>query len=122
MSRAISIWYRSGAGATETSIDVCAPYFLFGTQQFSMQFWGLPRLREIGISRLAELGVSDPVWFVGWDGIAELRQEIALLQEHLSSVDFYPELKASWLSHLVYCYSLLEFSAPKESEPNLMIG
>jgi hypothetical protein len=122
MSRAISIGYRREAGGPETSIEVRPPYFLFGTQRSSMQFWSLPRLREVGITRLSDLGTTDPVWFVGWEGMADLEREIVLLQRHLESVDYDHELKAQWLSHLVYCYYLLVQTAPKASIPELTIG
>jgi hypothetical protein len=121
MSRDINIGYQYGDGS-ETAIEVRAPYFLLGCQDTSMRFWRLPRLREIGITQLTVLGVSDPVYFVGWDMLADLRREIDLLHEHLASIDFNPELKASWLAHLVYCYHLLVLTAPKESTPVLTIG
>ena len=121
MSREIYISYRYGYGP-ETDIEVRAPYWMLGTQSSSTQFWSLPRLREIGITLLAELGVSDPVSFVGWEMMADLRREIDLLHEHLPSIDFNPDLKASWLAHLVYCYHLLVLTAPKDSTPVLTIG
>jgi hypothetical protein len=122
MSREVNIGYRLSDDGPETAIEVRAPYFLLGTQATSKQFWGLPRLREIGITQLAELGVSDPVYFVGWDMLADLRREIGLLQDHLADIEFDSDLKASWLSHLVYCYSLLVLTAPPESTPVLTIG
>ena len=82
----------------------------------------LPRLQEVGITQLTELGVSDPVYFVGWDVLADLRREIGLLQEHLPEIDFDPDVKAWILAHLVYCYSLLVFTAPPDSTPVLTIG
>jgi hypothetical protein len=121
MSREINIGYRYGSGP-ETAIEVRAPYFLLGTQSTSMRFWSLPRVREVGIAQLAELGVRDPVYFVGWDMMADLRREIDLFHEHLASIDFDPDVKASWLAHLVYCYHLLLLIAPKESTPVLTIG
>lgn len=63
MSREINIGYRFGDGA-ETAIEVRAPYFLLGTQSTSMRFWSLPQMREVGITQLAELGVTDPVYCV----------------------------------------------------------
>src|SRR5262245_867212 len=121
MSREINIRYRCGDGP-ETAIEVRAPYFLFGCQGTSLRFWSIPRLREIGVTHLTELGVSDPVYFVGWDMLADLRREIDLLHEHLASIDFNADLKASWLAHLVYCYSLLMLTAPPGSTPVLTIG
>lgn len=122
MSREINIGYRFDDSGPETDIEVRAPYFLLGTQRTSMEFWSLPRLREIGISQLTELGVTDPVYFVGWDMMADLHREITLLQNHLTDIDFDPDIKASWLSHLVYCYYLLVLTAPKESTPVFTIG
>ena len=122
MSREVNIGYRFSDDGPETAIDVRAPYFLLGTQSTSMRFWSLPRLHEIRITHLTELGVGDPVYFVGWDMLADLRREIGLLQEHLPAIDFDADLMASWLAHLVYCYSLLVFTAPPESTPVLTIG
>jgi hypothetical protein len=121
MSRSIDISYQYGDGP-ETPIEIRAPYYLLGCQSTSMQFWSLPRLREIGITQLAELGVTDPIYFVGWDMLADLRREIDLLHEHLATIDFNSDLKASWLAHLMYCYYLLVFTAPKDSTPVLTIG
>jgi hypothetical protein len=121
MSREINIGYRYGDGP-EAAIEVRAPYFLLGTQSTSMRFWSLPRVREIGITQLAELGVTDPVYFVGWDMMADLGREIDLLQEHSVSIDFDPDIKATWLAHLVYCYTLLVLTAPKASTPVFTIG
>src|SRR5688572_7892848 len=122
MSREINIGYQFSESGPTTDLELRAPYFLFGTQRSSMEFWNLPRIREIGITHLAQLGVLDPIYFVGWDGMEDLRREIELLQNNLDTIDFQPELKASWLSHLVYCYSLLTLTAPKESIPILTIG
>lgn len=71
---------------------------------------------------LAELGVGDPIYFVGWDMLSDLRREIDLLEKHLRSIDFDPDLKSSWLAHLVYCYQLLALTAPSDSTPVVMIG
>ena len=122
MSRDINIGYRFAEDEPETDIEVRAPYFLLGTQRTSMAFWSLPRLRDVGITHLTKLGVSDPVYFVGWDMMADLRREIGLLQEHLTEIDFDPDIKAWFLAHLVYCYSLLVFTAPPDSTPLLTIG
>jgi hypothetical protein len=54
--------------------------------------------------------------------MADLGREITLLQQNLESIDFDPEIKAQWLSHLVYCYSLLVQTAPKKSIPEFTIG
>lgn len=122
MSRQIDIGYRYGDNGPETDIEIRAPYFLLGTQSTSMRFWSLPQLRKLGITQLAELGVSDPVYFVGWDMLADLRREIGLLQDHLADIEFDPDIKASWLAHLVYCYSLLVLTAPKDSTPVFTVG
>jgi hypothetical protein len=122
MSRDIYIGYQHDDSGPETRIEVRPPYFIFGTQSTSMRFWSIPRLREIGIIHLTELGVGDPINFVGWDMMADLDREITLLQRHLNSIEFHPELKAQWLSHLIYCYCLLVQTAPKTSIPVLSIG
>jgi hypothetical protein len=122
MSRSINIGYRLQADGPETAIEVRAPYYLLGTEDTSMRFWSIPRLREIGITQLTELGVCDPVYFIGWNMMAELGREITLLQRHLESIEFHPEIKAQSLSHLVYCYYLLVQTAPKQSVPEFTIG
>ncbi|QJW98589.1 hypothetical protein FTUN_6184 [Frigoriglobus tundricola] len=65
MSRTLSIGYRDETESPYKPIEVNAPYFLFGTQGPSMEFWNLPRLRAVGLTRLTELGVTDPVYFIG---------------------------------------------------------
>jgi hypothetical protein len=122
MSRSISIGYRHEASGAETPIEVRPPYYLLGTQDTSKRFWCIPRLREVGITQLTELGVSDPVSFIGWDMMADLRREIVLLQQNLESIEFDHEIKAQWLSHLVYCYYLLVQTVPEESIPEFTIG
>jgi hypothetical protein len=122
MSRSISIGYREDPKGPETQVEVRPPYFLLGTQSTSERFWSLPRVRQVGITHLTALGETDPVYFVGWDMMAELGKEIGLLQQHLGSLDFNAEIKAQWLSHLVYCYFLLVQTAPKESVPEFSIG
>jgi hypothetical protein len=121
MSRQISISYRGESGA-DTSIEVQAPFYLLGTQRNSKAFWSIPRVKEIGIDRLAELGVADPVGFYGWEEMPLLDREITLLRQHLASIDFHVATKAAWLSHLVYCYHLLVETAPKASMPVFDIG
>ena len=88
----------------------------------SIHFWSLPRIGEIGIVRLAQLGVTDPVMFFGWEDLALLRREITLLDTSLASIDFPLETKASWLCNLIYCYHALAEAAPKESTPVFVIG
>ncbi len=122
MSRDINIGYRSTAESPYIPIEIRPPYFLLGCQSTSMRFWSIPRLKEVGIVQLAELGVSDPVDFVGWDGMMDLAMEIWLLQQHLESIEFDAELKAQWLSHLMYNYFLLIQTAPKDSIPEFSIG
>jgi hypothetical protein len=122
MSRDISIGYQHETSGPETPIELRAPYYLFGCQNTSKEFWGIPKLREIGITHLTKLGIADPVYFIGWDMMADLGREIMLLQRHLEGIEFDPEIKAQWLSHLVYCYHLLVQTAPKKSIPCLTIG
>jgi hypothetical protein len=122
VSRSIDIGYRPMNGGALTSVELQAPYYLLGTQRLSMEFWNHPRLREIGLNRLTDLGITDPVYFVGWDDMAELGREIALLQQHLRSIVFPPGPLAGWLSHLVYCHSLLSLVTPEGCVPELCIG
>jgi hypothetical protein len=122
MSRCINIGYRHSAGGEYFPIELRSPYDLFGTQVPSQRFWSDPRLKEIGINRLTELGEFDPIYFIGWEMLADLKREIDLLNKHLGEVDFDAELKAKWLSHLVYAYHLLTQLAPNGSIPELTIG
>jgi hypothetical protein len=121
MSRSIDIGYEDASGKG-VAIDIRPPYYLLGTQEASLRFWSIARLKEIGIERLTILGETDPVYFWGWDDIAVLGREIELLAKHLESVEFYAETKAAWLSHLTYCYHLLVASTPKNCTPKLVIG
>jgi hypothetical protein len=105
-----------------TPIEVRAPYYLLGTQATSKRFWGIPRLRAVGITRLCELGETDPVYFIGWDMMADLWREIAVLQQDLGNIQFDAEVKAQWACHLAYCYFLLTQTAPRESVPVFSIG
>ena len=122
MTRSIDIGYRHEVSGVETPIELQPPYYLLGTQSTSKRFWSLPRLREVGITRLTELGDGDPVCFVGWEMMGDLWQEIDLLQRHLGSIDFDPEIKAQWVCHLLYCYFMLVQTAPKGSVPEFSIG
>jgi hypothetical protein len=54
--------------------------------------------------------------------MAVLGREIDLLAKHLESIDFCPETKAEWLSHLTFCYHLLIASTPRDCTPKLGIG
>ena len=121
MSRSIDIWYEDAAGK-EMPIEIRAPYYLLGCQQTGLRFWSIPRLKEIGIERLAILGETDPIGFWGWDDLALLGRETDLLSLYLAEIDFDPEMKASWLSHLTYCYHLLRETAPTDSRPVCTIG
>jgi hypothetical protein len=122
MSRSSSISYREEHTGRDVTVDVKLSRDILGDQMSSMLFWGLPRLQEIGITRLSVLGVEDPVIFWGWDGLAELRREIRLLDDHLASIEFPSETKAEWLSNLIYCYHLLVETAPRGSTPVFIIG
>lgn len=121
MSRSIDISYKDAAGK-DTAIELRPPYYLFGFQQSSLKFWSIRRLKEIGIERLTVLGETDPIFFWGWEDMAVLGREIELLAKHLESIDFDPETKAQWLSHLTFCYHLLIASTPRGCIPELMIG
>ena len=121
MSRGISLHYIDAAGH-DIKIEVPESRELLGGQRSSMAFWSVPRLKEVGIERLSELGVTDPVIFYGWEDMALLAREIELLNKHLPSIDYDVQTKAYTLSQLVYCYQLLVGTAPPDSTPNLMIG
>jgi hypothetical protein len=121
MTRSIDIGYQSPSGS-QVDIEIHPPYFLLGAQSSSLEFWSIPRLKEIGIERLTILGDGDPLLFCGWDDMATLGNEIDLLAKHLESVNFHPKLKAEWLSHLTYCYHLLIASTPQNCKPQLGIG
>ena len=122
MSRDITICFRTTPDGPATDIEIRAPYFLFGTQQTSMRFWSMPIWHEIGVFELAKLGTTDPIYFIGWEQLETLSNEIRLYQENISCIPFDNEIKATWLSHLVYCRNLLVMNAPNESIPELTIG
>jgi len=122
MSRDIYISYELLPDGPKVDIEVRAPFYLFGTQRTSMTFWSLPDWSKLGVKRLAELGVSDPIYFYDWDMMDELNSEIRIFQDNITMLPFYPELKAQWLSHILYCYHLLIMTAPKDSRPLLTIG
>lgn len=122
MARQISIGYRESAARPSIDIEVSAPYFLFGTLRSSERFWSLSLWKEIGVERLADLGELDPIYFIGWEMMADLDREIRLVRDHLAKVDFFPEPKARWLAHLAYCHMLLVCTAPPSSIPQLVIG
>jgi hypothetical protein len=122
MSRAINLEFVDPVSGAETKVEIRNPYWIFGHQQPSKTFWGLPELHRLGIKRLTELGETDPIYFYGWDALSELQTEINILLNNLHAIPFHAELKAQWLSHLIYCHSLLVLSAPKDSEPRLTIG
>jgi hypothetical protein len=86
----LSISYRFADGRPEVDIELRSPYDLFGGQQISEEFWSLPQLRDAGIQTLTELGHTDPIYFIGWDGMTELQREIGLWRTHLRSIDFTP--------------------------------
>ena len=122
MSRDIHISYCLTASSVPVDIPVRAPYFLFGTQSTSMRFWSMPEWKRIGLEHLTELGVGDPIYFIGWDMMGSLGSEIRLFEEHFAEIDFDPDLKSWFLAHLIYCYRLLISIAPPDSIPQLIIG
>ncbi len=122
MSREIHIGYRTSPDGESIAIEVRAPYFLFGTQSTSKQFWSLPVWHAIGVAHLAELGETDPIYFIGWDMMGVLEREIRLFEDNFARVEFDPEVKSWFLAHLVYCHRLLVAVAPPDSIPELTIG
>lgn len=87
-----------------------------------MAFWQLPIHQTLGIERLSQLGVTDPVWFKGWDDLLILEKEVAILEAHLDRIPFSDELKTRWIKNLRVCLDLLKSSAPRDSVPEFMIG
>ena len=79
-------------------------------------------MEKMGVTQLAVLGQTDPVYFIGWKMIGDLASEIRLFQDHFMEIDFDADLKSWFLAHLVYCHSLLVSTAPPESIPELTIG
>ena len=80
-----------------TTIDVRAPYYLLGTQRLNEAFWSLPRLKEVGIVRLSDVGVT-------WPASRSISTASGLV------------------SHLTYCYHCLRETAPTDSIPAFCIG
>ena len=99
-----------------------APYYLLGAQQTSQQFWSLPIWNQIGVEQLAVLGETDPIYFTGWDMLDQLSDEIQQFNENIREIEFDTDIKASWLSHLVYCHNLLKMETPADAMPILSIG
>lgn len=63
MSRSIDISYEDAAGK-DTDIEIHPPYYLLGTQQTSLKFSSIARLKEIGIERkLLVLAPPFRSWF-----------------------------------------------------------
>ena len=121
MSRAINICFQTADDST-VDIEIRAPYFLLGTQQASKQFWSLPIWEKIGVEHLASLAQTDPIYFVGWEMLDQLSGELQLFQRHIAEIEFDADIRASWLSHLVYCHNLLIMKTPKDATPTLTIG
>jgi len=120
MSRAISVWYERADGQ---AVDVeVGNEDLLGTQEASKAFWSLPIHKTLGIVRLSELGTIDPVWFRGWNELATLEREVAILEQHIESIPFSEEPKTRWIRNLRLCLDRLKSSAPPDSIPELMIG
>ena len=113
MSRSITIGYRHQQDGPLTKIEIRPPYYLLGCQETSIRFWSIRKLKEVGITQLTELGVLDPIYFVGWEMMDDLNREIGLLRKHLHEVDFYPEVKAQWLSHFGVPAGQIETARPE---------
>ena len=119
MSRSISIWYKQ----EDTDIDIeVGNRDLFGTQSSSKEFWSLDSLQEFGIKELTHLGYTDPVWFIGWENLKVLENEISILEKNQDQIDFHQELKNRWIENLRFCFEKLVELAPSDSVPNFMIG
>ena len=122
MSRSITIGYQLERGGETTYVEIQSPYDLFGTQNASLKFWSLPLWESIGVTRLGQLGHSDPIFFYGWEMMDNLADEIRLIHDHASRLDSCPEEIARNIAHLAYCYHLLRATAPSEAIPCLTIG
>jgi len=142
MSRSISVWYYKNDISYEVEIETNDS---LGTQHISKEFWSLPILSKIGIIRLNKLGHLDPIYFSGWEDIAELEIEIELLEKNIDEIIFTPINKATminidtgeiklgddeyhknlfnrWIQNLRFCLEELKNTAPVESIPNFEIG
>lgn len=122
MSRSISAWYRLGDEEHDIETPEERHYYLLGAQRPSMAFWSLPIMPRIGVVRLAQLAVLDPVCFSGWHDIAQLSLEIRALQEKAAEIDYDVSEKSRYIANLTYCYCRLVSTAPASSEPFFMIG
>lgn len=118
----IAMWYRDASAGNDVRVDILYPYSTLGGISDSMQFWGIPRIRQIGIEQLAELGKWSPIFIREWAGLHQLGRELALLSQHFDSIEYGPKDKVAWLANLTYCYHLLREVAPKDSVPTIMIG
>ena len=122
MSRSISIAYQLEPGGDAIEIEIRPPYYLLGTQRTSKLFWSLPIWEAIGVTRLAELGTTDPVYFYGWEMMEVLSAELTLMHKNASLAEFDHDIFATYLSHLIYCHHLLTSTAPLDTIPQLSIG
>ena len=122
MGRSLSIGCRTAEDAPITSIEIMESYDTLGTHRSSIYFWGIPRLREVGLTRLSVSGETDPVWFNGWDEIFVLGRESELLRWNLRDIDCDPFTKARHVANLTVCYYLLGESGPAGAEPTFTIG
>ena len=120
MSRSISIWFTEANGQ-EVDIDMGSNELL-GGQHTSKNFWKLEVFEEIGVTRLRDLGVTDPVWFIGWEDINVLESEIILIETNKDKIPFHQEIKDRWISNLRICLNSLKEKAPRDSIPEFMIG
>lgn len=120
MSRSISAYYENIDGS---SIDInLGNRDLLGTQNSSMEFWGLPIMKDLGIVLLSELSITDPVVIRGWEELKELDNEIKTLENNIECIGFDEELKTRWVSNLRYCLDKLRAVCPDECVPEFMIG
>lgn len=120
MSRSISAYYEN---ISRTSIDISVGNRdLLGTQRSSMEFWGLPVIKDLDINLLAKLSITDPVVICGWDELNKLDNEIRTLEDNIERIGFDEELKIRWVSNLRYCLDKLKTECPDECVPKIMIG
>jgi hypothetical protein len=118
----IAIYYRDASTGQNVSIEVPHCYSTLGSLLASKEFWSIPKIVDVGIELLAELGKWSSIFIEGWEKLGRLGREIALLAAHSATIDYDPQAKASWFANLTFCHLLLIETAPRDSTPVMMLG
>ena len=122
MSRIICLSYKD-SNNEHISIELEFYQETLGGQSTSRRFWSLPILKDFGITKLTELGISDPVYFTGWEEISQLENEINLLIKCRPKIDFEPSHRLDeWIKNLVNGVKLLKEKCPDGCLPEFSIG